>query len=259
MERIKEILSHYLFPLLLILFGGGMVLYKYGNEQSQLFLVAGLAILIVGLITLLYSSGLIGRTVQNVLLVLLVPGAILMGYLNFKSVEGEIVKRRKADRVRSMTIQGLKDIRKVQVAFEERFGEYAASHDTLLRFLKEDSIRYIRMEGTRPDSLTESEALEKGVLQRDTLYTPVRDSLFGGDQKKAVRKGDRVYPFIVDSLPYKRKSGKKFIMDAGSIQEGGVSRPVFVVKDPNPFRKEGDTLQVGSMDEPSKSGNWSGR
>jgi hypothetical protein len=34
---------------------------------------------------------------------------------------------------------------------------------------------------------------------------------------------------------------------------------VFVVKDPDPFREEGDTLQVGSMDEPSKSGNWSGR
>lgn len=258
MERLKELASHYLFPIILLILGGWLVIYKFGNEQSELFLLAGVAVLLVGLITLLYSAGLINRILQTILLVLLIPSGIALAYLNYYSIESKLEEKQKAEEMRSITIQGLKDIRKVQVAFEERYGKYASTHDSLVHFLKMDSIQFVRTVGGEnvPDTLSERQALEKGILERDTLFTPVLDSLFAEDQERKVREGKRAYRFFADSLPYKRGTGKKFILDAGEIEQGGVTRSVFVAKDPAPFTEEEDTLQVGSMREPKKSGNW---
>lgn len=257
MERLKELLSLYALPVILLLLGGIMIAYKYGNNQTDLFLIAGVIIALVGVITLLNAVELIGRMVQTILLILLVPTALGMGYLNYDTVRDELAHRKKVERMKSITIQGLKDIRKVQTAFKERYGHYTPSYDTLLNFLKGDSISFVKMEGTRPDTLTEKEALERGIIQRDTLFTPVLDSLFDMSVKGKPGKKDRVYRFEPDSLPYKHGTEKKFIMDAGKIEEsGGIQSPVFVVKDPDPFSKKGDTLQVGSMEEAKTSGNW---
>ncbi len=160
----------------------------------------------------------------------------------------------------------------MQVIYESRYGKYTSSFDTLLHFLQKDSIQFVRIYGpdsvTVPDTLTQRQAIDEGILQRDTVLTPVSDSLFDEDQGKLVREGERAYPFIADSLPYKRGSGKKFILKAGKVDQGGVSRPVFMAKDPDPDipvgggdtikidNGKGDTLKVGSMREPSKSGNW---
>ncbi len=257
MERLKELLSLYAFPVILLLFGGAMIAYKFGNNQTDLFLLAGAVIVLVGAIMLLHASGLIGNTMQIVLLVLLIPGALFMGYKNYDTVKDELAHRKKLERKKSITIQGLKDIRKVQTAFKERYGRYTPSYDTLMDFLRNDSLSFVKMEGMRPDTLTEKEALERGIIQRDTLYAPVLDSLFNPNDKGNFKKEDRAYRFSPDSLPYKHGTDKKFIMDAGTIEEsGGIKSPVFVVKDPEPFSEKGDTLQVGSMKEAKTSGNW---
>lgn len=258
MERFKEFMNLFLFPIILILVGGALIAFRFGNQQTDLFLVGGVAVALVGLIMVLHSAGIITRTLQNILLVLLLPATLFMGFLNYDSVKSELERRQKAERMKNITIQGLKDIRKVQMAFKERYGRYTAEYDTLMNFLKADSIAFVRAMGTKPDTLTEKEALEMGLITRDTLYTPVLDSLFNPKSKRTTRKQDRTYPFIADSLPYKRGTKKKFIMDAGRIEEsGGISSPVFVVKDPDPFDPNKDTLQVGSMTESETSGNWS--
>lgn len=255
MERFKEYLSLYLFPTVLVLLGAVLVYFKAANQQSQLFLIGGLSILCIGLIMALHSAGIIGRVLQNILLVLLIPSALIMGFLNYDVIKSELERRKKAERVKNITVQGLKDIRKVQKAYSERYGKYTPSFDTLAHFLKNDSITFVRAEGTRPDTLTEKQALEKGVIKRDTFYTPALDTLFNPKNEREIKK--RAYPFELDSLPYKRGSGKKFIMDAGQVERsGGISSPVFVAKDPDPFETNKDTLQVGSMSEPKTSGNW---
>lgn len=259
MERLKELLSLYAFPVILLLIGGVMTAYRFGNNQTDLFLIAGATITLVGAITLLNAVGLIGRTAQTVVLVLLVPGALYLGYLNFSTIKDELAHREKVDRMKSVTIQGLKDVRKVQTAFKERYGHYTPSYDTLLNFLKRDSLSFVKMAGTRPDTLTEEEALKRDIIQRDTLFSPVLDSLFDPNEKGDFERKERAYRFTPDSLPYKHGTDKKFIMDAGAIEEsGGIQSPVFLVKDPDPFRKKGDTLQIGSMKEAKTSGNWGG-
>lgn len=257
MERFKEFMNLFLFPIILILVGGALIAFRFGNQQTDLFLVGGTSVALVGIIMVLHSAGIINRTLQNLLLILLLPSALLMGFLNYSSVKNELERRQKAERMKNITIQGLKDIRKVQMAFKERYGNYTPHFDTLMNFLKSDSIAFVRAMGTIPDTLTEQEALEMDLITRDTLYTPVLDSLFNINMKKRLRNEGRTYPFITDSLPYKRGSRKKFIMDAGRIeQSGGISSPVFVVKDPKPFDPNKDTLQVGSMSEAETSGNW---
>ncbi len=70
---------------------------------------------------------------------------------------------------------------------------------------------------------------------------------------------ERVFPFRIDSLRYHPISGAPFILRAGKIVRNQVEIPVFEVIEPTPFKStfvKSDTLRVGSMTEPSTSGNW---
>ncbi len=99
-------------------------------------------------------------------------------------------------------VQRLKDIRSAEVAYKSIYGFYTGDFDTLINFVKTDSFPVLYAEGSLDDSL----AVIQGRVIRDTIYVPVRDSLF-----------DKSYPF--DSLRYIpfAPTGKEFALQAGTI------------------------------------------
>jgi hypothetical protein len=76
------------------------------------------------------------------------------------------------------------DIRTAQEAFKSVKGYYTGSFDTLITFLKTDSLPLVFKRGSLTDEMiasgitTEREAVRKGLISRDTSYIPVRDSIF---------------------------------------------------------------------------------
>ena len=102
-----------------------------------------------------------------------------------------------------------------------------------------------------------------GIVTRDTFYISVKDSIFSANYLK-----EHIAPFYFDSLPFIPFSAKKkFEIRAGEIEKGGLWVSVFEVfasfKDfytglntENEDVDLSDGLKVGSMDEPSTSGNW---
>ena len=110
----------------------------------------------------------------------------------------------------------------------------------------------IKAIGQVPDTLSELEALELGLIVRDTILAPALDSLFLTPRATA----DRAYPFDPNTFT-KSPSGDPYLMKAGMISSSGRNVPVFTVRDPRPMVK-GDTLMVGSMEKQSTSGNWAG-
>ncbi len=76
------------------------------------------------------------------------------------------------------------DIRTAQEAFKSVKGYYTGSFDTLITFLKTDSLPLVFKKGALTDEMiasginTEKEAVKKGLISRDTSYIPVRDSIF---------------------------------------------------------------------------------
>ncbi len=103
------------------------------------------------------------------------------------------------------------DIRTAQEAFKSVKGYYTGSFDTLITFLKTDSLPLVFKKGALTDEMiasginTEKEAVKKGLISRDTSYIPVRDSIF-----------DKGYP--IDQLRFvPGMENTEFKMSAGRV------------------------------------------
>lgn len=183
---------------------------------------------------------------------------VVLVYFIYDSIMEPVRFNQEVARREAMIIQRLKDIRTVQQAHRSRFGVFNSDLDSLVRFVKLDSLAVIRAIGSVPDTLTEAEAIKRGIVQRDTLWVRAIDSLLRQSR----------YP--IDSLPYVPfTGGKRFVMDAGKIERGLTQLPVFQAYAlPQDFLRDVDRwrvyytrdfeagLRVGSMFESSIDGNW---
>jgi hypothetical protein len=183
---------------------------------------------------------------------------LVLVYFIYDSIMEPVRFNDEVARREAMVVQRLKDIRQVQIAHRARYGAFNSDLDSLVRFVKEDSLAVIRAIGSVPDDLTEAEAVRQGIVQRDTIWVHAKDSLL------------RRARYVIDSLPYiPFTGGKRFEMDAGKIERGFTKLPVFEAKaNPVDYLKDidrwrvyytrdiEDGLRVGSMFEASIDGNW---
>ena len=150
-------------------------------------------------------------------------------------------------------VENLETIRDWQLAHKSVYRGYAPTFDSLFAFVNTDSFPVIRANGFVPDTLTEQEAVDLGIVSRDTMLVSVRDSLFKmeGDINSV-----RIIPFSKE---------QEFAMVSGVIEKGQVKVPVFEVFAQNAYIFDGivpeyydpkEGLKVGSMTDPSTSGNW---
>lgn len=110
-------------------------------------------------------------------------------------------------------IKRLKDIRSAEIAYKSVYGKFTGSFDTLLQFVKYDSFPVLYAEGSMDDSL----AVLQGRVIRDTIYVPVKDSLFPKN-------------YHYDSLRYVpfAPPGTKFDLQAGVLMTASqLEVPVF--------------------------------
>lgn len=202
------------------------------------------------------------KTITQIILGVVI---ILLGYLLVDSIMKPINFNRVKKKRYEATIERLKDIRKAQVAFKSRYDRYTSSFDTLIDFVKNDSFKVVRAIGVVPDTLTEKQALAKGIITRDTTKVSVFDSLFFAG-----------YP--LDSLRYvPYVAPAQFKMGAGIIQtESKVKVNVFEAAVHNNMLLKGldeqliinlnkereditgfPGLKVGSLEQATNNaGNW---
>ncbi len=250
MNDLRLKVSQHIFPVLLIV--AGLVLLFSGTQQNWMFKLGGAVIALTGVISALNIAGFISKGVGLVIMVVMILGSAAMGYLDYVSIDSEIQYIKKKDMIASEVIQRLKDIRTAQVAYNEANGKYTSHWDTLQHFVMSGKVPIIQAYGERPDTLTEVQALELGLIVRDTVYESVLEREFLNPNSQRQRN----YPLRIDSLRYVPHSGRTvFELDAGFITDASGRRSaVFMARDPKPFA--GDALQVGDMERVSISGNW---
>ncbi len=195
------------------------------------------------------------KTIIQIALAIII---VVLGYFIYESIMEPVRFNQEVAQREALIIQRLKDIRQVQAAHRSRYGQFNSDLDSLVNFVKNDSLAVIRAIGTVPDTLTEGEAVKLGIVERDTLWVQASDSLL------------RRARYPLDSLPYVPYSGgKRFTMDAGKIERGFTQLPVFEAYAlPEDFMKDVHRwrvyytrdleagLRVGSMFESSTDGNW---
>ncbi|MCM1532282.1 MAG: hypothetical protein NC048_08095 [Bacteroides sp.] len=199
----------------------------------------------------------------------LIVVAIVLAVLIYRSIMQPVNFNRDVDMRKAVLVQQMKDIRKVQQEHKKAYGSYIATGDSLIAFLRDGQVPYVKMIGTVPDSLTEEEAVAKGIVSRETFTENAFAVLFPdheADKEAFLRQLMRV-PF--------NQSGKLIEMEAGFISKSGYQVPVFEAKVPYEDLLEGlneqqitnkvaqektynryPGIKVGSMTEAITEGNW---
>lgn len=167
-------------------------------------------------------------------------------------------------------VQNLMDIRTAQVKYKEIYGAYTEGMDTLINFVKNDSLPDILKEGFLTDSMveagmTEVKAVKLGIIIRDTTYVSALSVLFGEN-----------YPIDdLGTVPY--TDGAQFDMGAATLRTASnVPINVFEAKVPYEIYMNGldkqeiinmqayaakferyAGLKVGNLEEANNNaGNW---
>jgi len=190
---------------------------------------------------------------------------VYLFYVTVQSVNEPITFQKEQKKRYDVTIQKLKDIRTAEGAYKEVYGDYTASFDTLIDFVKTGKISLVRKIGEIPEELlgqiTEKEAIEKGMIIRDTTKIAVIDTLFP--------KG-----YMIDSLRYiPFAGGREFTLKTGVIETASKLKvKVFEASAPSKYILSGldeqqiinlndgleyKGLKVGSVTEVNNgAGNW---
>ncbi len=142
---------------------------------------------------------------------------IILAYLIWESIQKPIRFNKEKDAREVATINKLKDIRTIQILYKDKYGKYTGGFDTLINFIKFDSISIPKKDylpGWDPDSYTEKEGRRLGLIKIENAYKKVLDSL----KNHLITKKIDELRFI----PYTDNS--EFVMGAGEVLTGSKVR-----------------------------------
>jgi hypothetical protein len=250
MSNIGKNIGDFIFPALLIIGGFLIVFYSVAGGQNAFWLLGGSLILVVGIFSVLMKLGMLNSIMQKVLFFAFIPLAGITAYFAYRSIQAPIEFNQLKKKRYAEVIENLETIRDWQLAHKAVYRGYAPNFDSLFTFINTDSFPVIKAIGTVPDTLTEQQAVDMGIVRRDTSLVSVRDSLFKmeGDINE------------VKLIPFSKN--QEFAMETGVIEKGQVKVPVIEIIAANMYIFDGiepeyydpkKGLYVGSMTDPSTS------
>lgn len=192
-----------------------------------------------------------------------------LGYMVVESIMEPVRFNKEKDKREQVVISKLEDIRAGELAFRRMNGNYTASWDTLVEFLKTNEF-FIVKELADPSDTTFSKTI------RDTLGTiKIMDSLFNERPNFSANKLKFVDQLKYVPIPAEFFANETFELRCGKIDRGGVPVQVFESQTPykvllkgldnqlilNLIKKVEEMnkypgLKVGSLVEASTEGNW---
>ncbi|MDG2264434.1 MAG: hypothetical protein P8L19_05235, partial [Flavobacteriales bacterium] len=95
---------------------------------------------------------------------ILIPLNIILAYFVFNTIDSEVEFNKEAKVRISENVQKLKDLRQVQTKYKHAKGTFADNFEALTHFLENDSISIVKAIGETPDTLTDVQALELGII-----------------------------------------------------------------------------------------------
>ena len=264
MDNLKHLVFRIIYPVVMLILGLAVIVYGIFNEQSIFFILGGLGLLLVGALTLLiminYES--LPTKLYSIMMLVFIPAILVMFWFGFNSINDPIKFENEYKRRAEVVKERLIHIRDAQEAYKSVNKRYTGDFDTLIDFIKNGNLVLLKKSNNTPtllrDSLPERELIKRGFIIIDTGYINVMDSVF-----------KNVFDFKPDNLPFIPFSDPKikFTIQADIISRGNIKVPVFeVVADKNIYlqglkkqyinQEKVISLQVGSLSEPIKDGNW---
>lgn len=229
-----------------------------------IFALVVLVLLTIGIVWLIDKF--VPKSMKLIVNLVLWVIIFVLGYFTFMSVYGEIQFNQIKVKRYATVIENLKDIRNSELAYKQVHGKFTDNFDDLVKFIETEkfTITQRRDSTVRDAEMSKRFGVDmfKDIVVIDTLgHVPVKDSLFGADQR---------YKTMMN-VPV-GEPGSKFQLKAGMLEnipvfEASVDKSIILNDmDANLVEKEkqvvsvdgvnGPTLKVGSMEEINTNGNW---
>ena len=208
---------------------------------------------------------------KTLIQIVLIAAALFLIFMVVKSVQKPIEFKQAQQERYEATIAKLKDTRKAELAYKDVYGKFTGSWDTLIHFVKTDSLKLVKKFGMLTDSmidagLTEAKALKQGLIIRDTIKVSVLDTLFGKsyaiDQLMMVPVTDTVAKFQLGATVITTGSGIKVPVFEVRVHNNTILKNLdrqLVINMNDQKRTNGKYpgLKVGSLVETNNNaGNW---
>ncbi len=143
---------------------------------------------------------------------------IVAAYMLYSTLNAPIKFNNEVNVRSGVIIQKLKDIRTIQRAYKVKYGDYTNNFQELIRFIKNDSLKYEIAMGSEDDSV----AVAQGLVSTKAVMLPAKDTLFSGRNINFDELQD---------IPY--TNGKKFVLGTNKVTtESGVEVSVFEIAVP---------------------------
>lgn len=241
----------FIFPGALSLLGLVAIIVGFSTKQNMMYTLGASGLFLAGALSIIATVVTLSKSLKMILSSILIAMVLGLSWANYLSIIKPIEFKAEKERRHKHIIQRLKDIRTAELAFKSKYHRYTSDFDSLMNFLRNDSLSVVKAIGEVPDTMSLEDALMKGIVSRDTIGINAFDSLFASQSIDS-----REHEFLIDSLPVIPFSGgKKFLLEAGYVERSNVKVPVFQATDAAPFDKN-DVKQVGSMSDPKTNGNW---
>lgn len=171
---LSVLVKKYLVASLIAVFGLVMIIVGFQTNQDAIYTVASFNIFIGGVLSVLFSAGILSRNIVigiGVLCVGVTIYVIALGYNSLQATISHIEERKVSERlVRFNLIQ----IRDIQRAHRSQFGRFAETWEELADFYENGQIDIIESQGTVPPraiNLAERDALYGDKRAIDNLMT----------------------------------------------------------------------------------------
>ena len=205
-----------------------------------------------------------------ILRISLIVVLIIAGYFLYRYISGPVQFEKEKRARYNATIERLKDIRKAQESFKDVRGGYINDWDTLISFVKTNSLQIINKLGELTDSMlklgwNEDSAIIKGVITLDTIRISVLDSLFGKsylvDELKYIPVKDTLIEFrlATTTITVSKKMVPLFEVRAHNnmILNGMNSKLINDFNNVMRTDKKYPGLKIGSLEQfNNNAGNW---
>lgn len=192
---------------------------------------------------------------------LLLVIAIFLGYQIYRVIMEPIEFERIQTERYAKVINRLEHIRDAQKVYKSVYGEYQPNLNNLIAFIDTGSVDIVERKDSsfmRYDPVYQTDMVQDTVIKRVIGQESVKERLFGPEYN----------PERLRYIPH--SDNEEFYMDATSIVKNGITVPVFEAAAKNSaifkdllesgqyeyFIDENYALIVGSLSEPTLSGNW---
>lgn len=246
-----NLFSKFATAIILGLLGLFLLFFAISTGQNTFFIFGSVSILLISIVSGLNSSEIINNQTSKIASFVLIVICLGLTFSNYKSIKDPLDFAKERDFRYQYVIQRLKDLREVQLGYKNHYGKYTGDLDSLVQFVKNDSLNIVKAIGAVPDTLTEAQALEQGLISRDTVRVPASEYIFN-EKYISERK---IGKLIIDSLPYVPFTSERFNLQVGHVSRGKISVQVFQIEDGKPYDPF-KVMQVGSLSDVSTAGNW---